>query len=116
MEESDDGDISGDAGSEDDDEMGQPDEEDEEDEDAIVARALGKLPGNKSDKKPKKKGASSEPEEGEFKRVKHNIDDEFLNLDEMNRFLDEQVKPHIPMKRPVVCSVSGGCCWLSLVF
>jgi len=92
MEESDDGDISGDAGSEDDDEMGQPDEEDEEDEDAIVARALGHNP-DKSAKKSKKNGSSAPAgtEEGDFKRVNHGIDDEFLNLDAMNRFLDEQV-------------------------
>ena len=88
MEESD-GDISGDADS-DDDEMAEPDEEDEEDEDTIVARALGKLPPKKSDTKTKRNGASL-PADGEFKRVKHNIDDEFLNLDQMNAFLDEQV-------------------------
>ena len=36
-------------------------------------------------------GGPAGSKDGDFIPVKHNIDDEFLNLDEMNAFLDEQV-------------------------
>ena len=90
IEEEEEDDISGDAESEEE-ELG----DFSEDEEAIVARALGKAPpikkGKKGSPSVKSKKAPS-LEDGEFVPVKHGIDDQFLNLDEMNAFLDEQVR------------------------